>query len=459
MRPTPGTSNGSVTTLPPASVTRAAVSSALSTQTFVVQAASAPGCGDRGDVAAAQPADGVVRAPASDLPAEQRAVEVDRRPRRRAAACRPSRGLRARSRRARSSCAPFVASVGEPYHEVGEYQLDEWKFGPKSVDCRRWRPNGPTATAAASPARSTSSASAGRCWSCASCCSARSASPTCARACPALSPDVLSQRLRELEQAGLVRRRKLAAARGLARLRADRARAARSSRSCSSSAAGAAARRSRGRRRVRRRLLRDRAQDAVRPGRRRRARRDLRAAAGRARLPLPRGRAAGSRSPAAAPSGPTRSSRPTPGTLAAVLWHDRPLAEALRTGDVEIEGSTPAVKRFLGVFPAPSRPRERGLALARQLERELPQAPAGRAVVGLRVHRGDGLAVVEVARDAFELGVEREPHRRRDAVLEPVDGAARSPPAPSSSACRSRGAGSSPSPPWDRGARRARSPS
>jgi DNA-binding HxlR family transcriptional regulator/putative sterol carrier protein len=42
----------------------------------------------------------------------------------------------------------------------------------------------------------------------------------------------------------------------------------------------------------------------------------------------------------------------SPDTLAAVLWHDRPLAEALRTGDIEIEGSTPAVKRFLGVFPA-----------------------------------------------------------------------------------------------------------
>jgi DNA-binding HxlR family transcriptional regulator len=41
-----------------------------------------------------------------------------------------------------------------------------------------------------------------------------------------------------------------------------------------------------------------------------------------------------------------------PGTLAAVLWHDRPLAEALRTGDVEIEGSTPAAKRFFGAFPA-----------------------------------------------------------------------------------------------------------
>ena len=41
-----------------------------------------------------------------------------------------------------------------------------------------------------------------------------------------------------------------------------------------------------------------------------------------------------------------------PATLATVLWHDRPLAEALRTGDVEIDGSTPAAKRFFGAFPA-----------------------------------------------------------------------------------------------------------
>jgi len=43
-----------------------------------------------------------------------------------------------------------------------------------------------------------------------------------------------------------------------------------------------------------------------------------------------------------------------PATLATVLWHDRPLAEALRTGDVEIDGSTPAAKRFFGAFPAPA---------------------------------------------------------------------------------------------------------
>ena len=43
-----------------------------------------------------------------------------------------------------------------------------------------------------------------------------------------------------------------------------------------------------------------------------------------------------------------------PGTLAAVLWHDRSLTEALRTGDVEIDGSTPAATRFFGAFPVPA---------------------------------------------------------------------------------------------------------
>ena len=58
----------------------------------------------------------------------------------------------------------------------------------KWVDSRRWRRDGPTATAAASRAPSTSSASAGRCSWCASCCSGRSASPTCAPACRASAP-------------------------------------------------------------------------------------------------------------------------------------------------------------------------------------------------------------------------------------------------------------------------------
>ena len=39
-----------------------------------------------------------------------------------------------------------------------------------------------------------------------------------------------------------------------------------------------------------------------------------------------------------------------PETLSAVLWHGRPLAEAERAGDVRIEGSRRAATRFLGLF-------------------------------------------------------------------------------------------------------------
>jgi len=41
------------------------------------------------------------------------------------------------------------------------------------------------------------------------------------------------------------------------------------------------------------------------------------------------------------------------GGLSAVLWHGRRLGEAVRVGDIKIEGSRPAVERFLQLFPAP----------------------------------------------------------------------------------------------------------
>jgi DNA-binding HxlR family transcriptional regulator len=40
-------------------------------------------------------------------------------------------------------------------------------------------------------------------------------------------------------------------------------------------------------------------------------------------------------------------------SLSAVLWHGRRLGEAVRSGDVRIEGSRTAVERFLSLFPAP----------------------------------------------------------------------------------------------------------
>jgi DNA-binding HxlR family transcriptional regulator len=42
-----------------------------------------------------------------------------------------------------------------------------------------------------------------------------------------------------------------------------------------------------------------------------------------------------------------------PGTLDAVLWKDRPLADAQRSGSVTIGGDSAAVKRFVRLFPMP----------------------------------------------------------------------------------------------------------
>jgi DNA-binding HxlR family transcriptional regulator len=41
------------------------------------------------------------------------------------------------------------------------------------------------------------------------------------------------------------------------------------------------------------------------------------------------------------------------GTLSAVLWHGRRIPEAMRSGDVRIEGSRRAVERFVRLFPLP----------------------------------------------------------------------------------------------------------
>ena len=42
-----------------------------------------------------------------------------------------------------------------------------------------------------------------------------------------------------------------------------------------------------------------------------------------------------------------------PGTLAALVYEGRDLADALRTGEIKIEGDRPAVERFLTLFPLP----------------------------------------------------------------------------------------------------------
>jgi len=50
---------------------------------------------------------------------------------------------------------------------------------------------------------------------------------------------------------------------------------------------------------------------------------------------------------------PDASIETDPATLAAVLWHGHRLSEALRSGDMKVEGSGALVTRFLRLFPLP----------------------------------------------------------------------------------------------------------
>jgi DNA-binding HxlR family transcriptional regulator len=52
--------------------------------------------------------------------------------------------------------------------------------------------------------------------------------------------------------------------------------------------------------------------------------------------------------------GPLAIVETDPATLAALLWHGRKLSAAVRVGEVRIEGSRPATEQFLSLFPLPS---------------------------------------------------------------------------------------------------------
>ena len=103
----------------------------------------------------------------------------------------------------------------------------------------------------------------------------------------------------------------------------------------------------------RHRLRHPRPRDVLRRRRRRRPDRPLRAPPRRARVPRPRRRRGDRASTAGPPTTRTRSSRPTPTTLSALIWERRELADALRAGDITIEGDQRAVTRFLELFPRP----------------------------------------------------------------------------------------------------------
>jgi DNA-binding HxlR family transcriptional regulator len=55
-----------------------------------------------------------------------------------------------------------------------------------------------------------------------------------------------------------------------------------------------------------------------------------------------------------AATGPAATIATTPGVLAAVLWHDRSLAAAIGAGEATVEGSREAAERFTGLFPLPA---------------------------------------------------------------------------------------------------------
>ena len=63
-----------------------------------------------------------------------------------------------------------------------------------------------------------------------------------------------------------------------------------------------------------------------------------------ARLEIARGEAAA----------PDATIAADPGTLASILWHGRKLDDARRAGDLVVEGDRTAVTRFLGLFPLPA---------------------------------------------------------------------------------------------------------
>lgn len=78
---------------------------------------------------------------------------------------------------------------------------------------------------------------------------------------------------------------------------------------------------------------------------------ELRLGDQRFRLDVAGGRLELSRGGAPAPDATIETD---PGTLAAVLWHGRGLDEARRAGDVVVEGDRGAVARFLALFPLPA---------------------------------------------------------------------------------------------------------
>ncbi len=165
------------------------------------------------------------------------------------------------------------------------------------------------------------------------------------------SPNVLSQRLDELERAGVVRRRKLPPPAGSrvyeltdwgreleATVMALGRWAARSPGDAPIRSADSVAL-----------ALRGRFDASAAQGLR--ARYELRLGEDRFRIEVADGAIEVARGDADRPDATIASD---PDTLGAVLWRGRPLAEAERSGTLTVEGDKAAVKRFARLFPMPA---------------------------------------------------------------------------------------------------------
>ena len=244
------------------------------------------------------------------------------------------------------------------------------------------------------------------------------------RGLPNASPNVLSERLRELERAGVVRRRKLPPPAGSRvyeltdwgreleeivislghwAARSPTAAERRSDRSADSIILA----------------LRSRFDSGAAHGTTRQS-----TSCGSARIAFgSRWQTMRSRSPAGAPIKPTRRSTPTPTRSAPCSGAGRSLADAQRSGRLTIEGDKAAVERFVRLFPLPSRRLRQAADFARRrlAASTASSRPGKRVVQVVRAQRQQPLAALGPGADhaglAQHLEVVRE-RRLREAELE-----------------------------------------
>src|SRR3954452_12770185 len=126
---------------------------------------------------------------------------------------------------------------------------------------------------------------------------------------------------------------------------------------------------------------------------------------------------------------PTATIETDPGTLAHVLWHGRRLTAALRSGEVKIAGDRSAARRFLALFPAPepAAPPERAASRERAAPSKRAAAPPRRAAATPEraAARSERAAAAPKRAGATEPGAPKRPAPRKSAARTKAKTAAR----------------------------------